>query len=182
MEATVQRFRHVARSHVPTHDSRRGSQRRTPANPTGQDGSSLIEVIIAVFLVSMVVLGLATAFIALMRINRANSEQQRVDHAVDNVAEQLKAVIYDPDGTWQERMTTYSGGVTPPLPPDLSTTNTDSDPAVVLTRVECRTTGGAATLDEYNSCTGADSGTQRISIRGEFRDRTRTAQIVVRQR
>ena len=84
----VVEFRHDARSFTSFH---RITARRAACD---QAGSTLLEVIIAVILVSMVVLGLATAFVTLMRINRGNAEQQRVDHAVDNVAEQLKAVSY----------------------------------------------------------------------------------------
>ncbi len=145
------------------------------ANAAGQDGSSLIEVIIAVFLVSLVVLGLATAFISLMRINRANAEQQRVDHAVDNVAEQLKATTYEATGTPAQRITAYETGLGLAATPS-------GEPTVRITRVECRVRSAAPSADTYSACTATDTGTQRITIRGEFRDRSRQAQIVVRNR
>ena len=142
---------------------------------TDQAGSSLIEVVIAVFLVSMVVLGLATAFVTLMRINRGNAEQQRVDHAVDNVAEQLKAVPYAGSAN---RVAVYTAALgLPPADP--------AEPTVTLTSVECRvrgTTASAATEDVYDSSCAADEGTQRVTIRGEWRGKSRQAQIVVRNR
>lgn len=171
----MHRFRHVARPHVSTNGTPRrpGPKRCSPSHPAGQAGSSLIEVIIAVFLVAMVVLGLATAFIALMRINAANAEQQRVDHAVDNVAEQLKAVPYATTGTTAQRLDAYRA---------LIPTSASGEPVVTLTSLECRVRGTAATDDGYDPACLTDSGTQRISIRGEFRSRSRSAQIVVRQR
>ena len=106
--------------------------------PDGQAGSSLIEVILAVALVAMVVLGLATAFITLMRINRANAEQQRIDHAVDNVAEQLKAAPYVDSGN---RLAGYTAALALPAP-------TPAEPTVTLQQVECRVRATAATARE----------------------------------
>ncbi len=143
--------------------------------PDGQAGSSLIEVILAVALVAMVVLGLATAFITLMRINRANAEQQRIDHAVDNVAEQLKAVPYVASGN---RVAQYTTALA--LPP-----STPGQPTVTVVAVECRERSTAATpanADSYDAACATDGGTQRVTVRGEWRGRDREAQIVVRNR
>ncbi len=165
----VDEFRHAARPFAPC-----GSF-RLRHRPHDQAGSSLIEVLIAVMLVSMVVLGLATAFVTLMRINRGNAEQQRVDHAVDNVAEQLKAVPYVDSG---DRVAGYTTALV--LPPSSA-----NEPTVTLRRVECRVRATAATpvdSDAYDTACAADGGTQRLTVRGEWRGRTREAQIVVRNR
>lgn len=141
---------------------------------TDQTGSSLLEVIIAVFLVSMVVLGLAAAFLTLMRVNRANSEQQRVDHAVDNVAEQLKAVPYAAAG---DRLAAYTAA--------LGLAPVAGEPTVTLTQVECRVRSTIATpanSDTYDGACVTDGGTQRVTVRGEWRGRSRQAQVVVRNR
>jgi Tfp pilus assembly protein PilV len=159
----------AARPATPLLQVRRAVRIRTH-RPTGDAGSSLLEVLIAVFLVSMVVLGLATAFISLMRINRANAEQQRVDHAVDNVAEQLKAVPYVDTG---DRLAAYRAQVPPAAA---------GEPTVTLTLVECRVRGAAAADDLYDPACAADTGTQRVTIRGEYLDRSRNAQVVVRDR
>ena len=163
----------VARPFTPCRPVRRS--RCTRRSSREQSGSTLLEVIIAVALVSMVVLGLATAFITLMRINRANAEQQRVDHAVDNVAEQLKAVPYAATGN---RLTAYTTALALPAP-------TSAEPTVTVTQVECRvrsTLATAATADVYDGTCATDGGTQRITVRGEWRGRSRQAQIVVRNR
>ncbi len=168
----VDEFRHDAR---PFTSVRRIAVRRTGRIAArDQGGSTLLEVIIAVFLVSMVVLGLATAFLTLMRVNRGNTEQQRVDHAVDNVAEQLKAVPYVASGDRRAAYTSALGVAPPP-----------TEPAVTILQVECRqrsTAATPATSDAYDGACATDGGTQRITVRGEWRGHHREAQVVVRNR
>ena len=172
----VDEFRRAARSLTSRHRFC-ASRRRVGVvgRRADQAGSSLLEVIIAVMLVSMVVLGLATAFITLMRINRGNAEQQRIDHAVDNVAEQLKAVPYVASG---DRVAQYTTALA--LPP-----STSAQPTVTLVEVECRERSTAATpasADAYDAACTTDGGTQRVTVRGDWRGRSREAQIVVRNR
>ena len=176
----VDEFRRAARSLTSRHrfcaSRSRARNRVDPSrNPADQAGATLLEVIVAVMLVSMVVLGLATAFVTLMRINRGNAEQQRIDHAVDNVAEQLKAVPYVASG---DRLAQYTTALA--LPP-----STSAQPTVTLQRVECRvrsTAATAASADAYDAACTTDGGTQRVTVRGDWRGRSREAQIVVRNR
>lgn len=136
----------------------------------GQAGLTLIEIIISVALVSMVVLGLATGFLTLIRTNSATYRQQQVDHAATNYAESLKAVQYEP---------CVPAGADPDYgaAPDLWTPSDDLQVEVV--DVEFWDPG---TSDYVDDCTGADAGTQRVTVRAEWRDRERQAQIVKRNR
>jgi prepilin-type N-terminal cleavage/methylation domain-containing protein len=140
-----------------------------PGRRAGQGGFSLLEVIIAVALVSLTVLALATAFLTLVRANDATVSQQEADHAASNFAESLKAAAYQP----------CSATVTPDYATDPSLWSPPSGVQVSVVDVEY---WDAATGAYVGSCPVADGGTQRLTLRAEYRDRERQAQIVKRNR
>lgn len=141
-----------------------------PGQRVGQAGFSLLEIIIAVMLVSMVVLALATGFLTLIRTNRSTYEQQQVDHATTNYAESLKAVQYEP-------CQPGSGDPDYGASPDLWEPGAGISVAVV----DVRYWNPAAGAYEPG-CPPSDGGTQLLTIRAEYRDRERQAQIVKRNR
>jgi Tfp pilus assembly protein PilV len=140
-----------------------------PGRDSGQAGFSLLEIIIAVMLVSMVVLSLATGFLTLVRTNRMTYEQQQVDHATTNYAESLKSVVYLPCGP--------SG--TPDYGSDASLWTPPPEVQVSVVDVKY---WDASTGDYESTCPNGDTGAQLLTIRAEFRDRERQAQIVKRSR
>lgn len=148
----------------------RGDAPRTAHLRSCQGGFTLIEIVIAVMLISMVVLGLATGFLTLVRTNRGTYEQQQVDHAASSFAESLKAVQYQP-------CTTSSSD------PDYgSSTDAWVPTGGVQVSVVDVEFWNPASKRYQATCPGADGGTQRVTIRSEWRDRDRQAQIVKRNR
>lgn len=131
-----------------------------------------MEIIVAVMLVSMVVLGIAAGFLGLVRANRMTQEQQAVDHAVTNYSESLKSAEYLPCSPGPDPDYDASAGLWVSERGDLS---------VWVDDVEY---WDPATSDYGDSCpgAGADAGTQRLTIRAEWRGRDRQAQIVKRNR
>lgn len=128
-----------------------------------------MEIIVAVMLVSMVVLGIAAGFLGLVRANRMTQEQQAVDHAVTNYSESLKSADY-----------LTCGGT----PPDYDSSaglwvSERADLTVEVIDVDYWNPG---TRSYQDTCPGPDAGTQRLTVRAEWRDRERQAQIVKRNR
>lgn len=140
-----------------------------PRIGAGQAGFSLIEVVIAVALVSLSVLSLAMGFLTLMRANAATAAQQEADHAAANFSESLKAAGYQP----------CAPGSTPDYDADAALWSPPSGVQVRVVHVEYWSPASRAYVD---SCPSGDTGTQRVTVRAEFRDRERTAQIVKRNR
>ena len=136
----------------------------------GQQGFSLLEILIAVMLVSLAVLGLAMGFLTLVRTNRASYERQQVDHAATNYAESLKAAQYlpcvpsDPDPD-------YDAG------PDLWEPSRGVEVQVIDVEY-----WNSVSQDYQEACPGPDAGTQRVTILAEWRGHERQAQIVKRNR
>lgn len=148
----------------------------------GQSGFSLLEVVLAIFLASVLVSGLAAAFLGVIRINRMTAEQQRIDHAVNNYTEQLKSVVFEdcqsPAASEAGRIRgIYEASLTPSNGVDLEVTSVEfHDPSSPLNDPN------AARWIASGCQTGATSQAQRVTVRGEFRDRERQAQVVVRRR
>jgi Tfp pilus assembly protein PilV len=143
---------------------------------TGQSGFGLLEAILAVALVSLGVLALASAFLTLTRVNTATEAQQTVDHAVANYAESLKAAPYRP--------------CSPTVTADYSTAPdlwAPTGPAVVtlqIVSVQYWNPEGASGAGAYqvNCPPGSDGGTQLLTVRAASGDAERQAQIVKRDR
>ena len=142
------------------------ARRRTVA---GQGGFTLMEIIVSVMLVSMVVLGIAAGFLGLVRTNRMTQEQQAVDHAVTNYSESLKSAEYLP----------CSGGPDPDYDASSGLWVSDRGVTVWVDDVEYWDESSGAFV---SSCPSPDSGSQRLTIRAEWRDRERQGQIVKRSR
>lgn len=148
----------------------------------GQSGFSLLEVVLAIFLASVVVSGLAAAFLGMVRINRMTAERQRLDNAVSTYSESLKSVTYIGCGA-NDHVVRYEAdaraAMNAPAPAP------SSDPIQIrIDKVEFRDPAGSWRSD----CPATDAGTQRITVIGEYQDgsgharHTRNAQTVVRNR
>jgi type II secretory pathway pseudopilin PulG len=138
----------------------------------GQSGFGLIEVVLAVGLVSLGVLALASAFLTLTRVNAATEAQQRVDHAVANYAESLKAADYVPcsPGPTGVDYSTAPGLWAPPG-------------GLQVEIVSVRYWNAAAGGGTYQAtCPSTDGGTQLVTVRASSGDAERQAQIVKRKR
>lgn len=143
--------------------------RRGSAQERGQRGSSLIEIVISVMLVSIVVLGLAAGFLTLVRTNRMTYEQQLVNHAAGNYAESLKSVAYLP----------CSSSTTPDYDSAPDLWQPGNSVQVHVADVEY---WNPTTRDYQEACPAADGGTQRLTVLAEMGARVRQAQIVIRNR
>lgn len=142
----------------------------------GQSGFGLVEVVITVFLAGVVVLGLAAGLLTLVRTNAATDERQRIDQALGNVAEGLKALPYVP-------CTDGGGPDAADLWADYQASATSWSPPAGMTvqlldveywdRSERRFVG---------TCAEGDQGAQQVTISVDWRDRTGTAQVVVGSR
>lgn len=120
-------------------------------------------------LVSIVVLGLAAGFLTLVRTNRMTYEQQQVDHAASNYAESLKSVGYQP--------------CTASTAPDYDTSSDLWQPSsAVQVQVADVEYWNPATDSYVDDCPGTDGGTQLLTVRAEWGERDRQAQIVKRNR
>lgn len=158
----------------------RGARSAAPGQPPpmrgrrrherGQAGFGLLEVVISVALVSLTVLGLAAAFLTLVRTNAATTAQQEADHAAANYSESLKASGYRP----------CSPGVTPDYSGDASLWTPPSGVQVRIVDVEFWDPAAGSYVATCPS--GVDAGTQRLTVVAEYRDRDRQAQIVKRNR
>lgn len=145
-------------------------RRRSLPGPTGQGGFSLIEIVIAVALVALGVLALASGFLTLVRTNAVTAAQQKVNHAAANYAESLKAAQYlpcepsGPDPDYDAGADLWAG---------------DGDVRIEVLDVEYWNT---ASQDYQEACLGPDAGTQRVTVRAEWQGQERQAQIVKRNR
>jgi type II secretory pathway pseudopilin PulG len=127
-----------------------------------------MEIIVSVMLVSMVVLGIAAGFLGLVRTNRMTQEQQAVDHAVTNYSESLKSAEYLP----------CSSGPDPDYDALSGLWVSERGVSVWVVDVQYWDESTGSYVD---SCSG-DTGSQRLTVRAEWRDRERQGQIVKRSR
>ena len=155
-----------------------------PVAPRGprrdQAGVSLIEVLISVFLVSLVVLGLAAGFLTIVRVNADTAERQVVDQAIGSYTESLTTAQYLPcddptqPGSIVAYTSTYPAGSWTPTPASGVTAN------IVGVEYWNGTSGFA------DACPGTpaadDQGAQRLTVEVAYRDTQRKAQIVKRSR
>ena len=96
-------------------------------------------------------------------------EQQQVDHAAANFAESLKSVGYQ--------------ACTAATVPDYSTSSDLWQPSnAVQVQVADVEYWNPATDSYQDTCPGTDGGTQRLTVRAEWGERDRQAQIVKRNR
>lgn len=139
----------------------------------GQAGFGLVEIVITVFLAGVVVLGLAAGLLTLVRTNTATDERQRIDQALGNVAEGLKALPYvpcsagggpDAADVWAD----YEASPTSWTPP--------SGMAVQLLDVEYWDRTDRRFTD---TCAEGDQGAQQVTIRVQWREREGSAQVVL---
>jgi len=157
-------------------DRMRGGQRQTPARPArarrrvarrSQSGATLIEVMIAVFLIGTVIAALAAGMLTLMRSTRVTSEQQRLAVGVLSFTEWLRSQDYTPCATPGD-FPTWA-----PLPE-------------VEGRVDevkyWNVAAGAAWGDEpFGTSCGTDQGRQLLDVTVRLAGgRTTTAQVVLR--
>ncbi len=143
-----------------------------------QAGVSLIEVLISVFLISLVVLGLAAGFLTIVRVNADTAERQVVDQAIGSYTESLTTAQYLPcddptqPGDVGTYTSTYPAGSWTPAP------------GVTASIVDVEYWDGTSGFDD--ACPGApsaaDRGAQRLTVQVAYRDTQRQAQIVKRSR
>ena len=65
-----------------------------PSRISGQGGYTLIEVLIAVFLVGTVIVALAGGMLTMMRATASTTEQQRLEAGILNYTEHLRSQTY----------------------------------------------------------------------------------------
>lgn len=134
-----------------------------------QSGFSLIEVLIALMLISVVVLAIAAGVLTLLRTTRATMERQQVQHGLANFGEALKAAPYlpcDEGGDLGAYESAYAGWAGAWTPPDGMTTE--------IVDVE----HWDRDSQSYGACAGEDQGAQQLTLEVTWRNRIGTAQIV----
>lgn len=149
-------------------------RRRAAARGRGQGGFSLVEVLIALVLAGVVVLGLAAGLYTLIRTTRDTMERQQVEMALANFGEALKAAPYQPcDGPGGASVGAYQDAYDAwgvrwiPRP--------GMDARIVAVRYWDR-----ATRSFTDACGAEDQGAQRFTLEVEWRGRDGRAQIVKR--
>lgn len=147
---------------------RQTTARRRAARPRrSQSGATLVEVLIAVFLVGTVIAALAAGMLTLMRSTGSTAEQQRLAAGVMSYTEWLRAQAYrdcaapTDFGTWTE-LPRVTGRVD-----DVRYWNVPA---------------GAEWTDAFQSACGTDQGRQLLDVTVELDGgRTATAQVVLRR-
>lgn len=135
-----------------------------------QAGFSLMEILVTIMLVSVAVVALALGFLTLVRTNRSTYEQQQVDHAATNYAESLKASQYEPCAPAAAEPD-YSSG-----------TDLWAPSGGVQVQVIDVEYWNSSSRTFQPQCPGSDAGAQRLTIRAQWGDHDRQAQIVKRNR
>lgn len=144
----------------------------------GQSGFGLIEILITVFLAGLVVLGLAAGLLTLVRSNAATDERQRIDQALGNVGEGLKALPYVPctAGGPPTDATAWGAYLASP-------TTWRPPPGMAVEVAEVRYWDRTSRQFEKDcNATEGDQGAQMITVSATWRGRTGSAQVVVGDR
>ena len=137
-----------------------------------QAGFSLIETIVALFLVSVVVLALAAGMFTLLRTTAVTSRAQRMQAALTTAAESAKGLPYKPCAVAMD----YGG--TAPTWDD----PTDDATVEVLSVRYWDAPGAAAELGRFTAtCPAMDLGAQRVTVQVTIGGESQTAEIVKRQ-
>lgn len=185
---TVRRWRR-APTVCPRDEGERGEHRvhdtstRTdsaPDVPSGrgaaQAGYALVEVLIAVVLAGMVVLSLAGAMLAVVRVGNQTSDRQAVDAGMDSFSESLRAARYLPcdDAALPGTAANYDAEY------QIWSEAWVPRPGMTAEVVSVDHWDGVGSY--VSACPGDDRGAQRLTIRVTWRDQERQANVVKRQR
>lgn len=145
-----------------------------------QTGASLIEVMIALLLLSLVISALAAGLITFMKVNAMTSQHQQMTHAVGNTAEALKAAPY-------RMCDSPTGGAATAAQYDQSygawafRWEPLEDMTVRIINVEFwNPTSRDFTSDAGIACHAGDPGAQRLTIEVSWRGEERRGQVVKR--
>ena len=141
-----------------------------------QSGFTLVEILITLVLAGLVVLGIATGLLTLVRSNAATDERQRIDQALGNMSEGVKALVYDDcvagaEPTAASYQSAYDGASSSWLPP------TGMTARVTDVQFWNRTTQA---FDD--ACPSGDQGAQKVTIEVTWRNRNGTAELVKGER
>lgn len=143
-------------------------------------GASLIEVMIALLLLSLVISALAAGLVTFMKVNALTSRHQQLTHAVGNTAEALKASPYrlcdSPTGgaaTATQYNQAYGAWEFRWEPLENMT--------VEVINVEFwNPTSRDFITDTATACHGGDPGAQRLTVEVRWQGEQRRGQVVKR--
>lgn len=142
--------------------------------PGPQAGFSLIEVLIALSLAGVVVLGLAGGLLLLGRVDDDTAQRQRVEHALNNYAEVLRALDYRDCAATADNASIAAYGADYAASPLAWTP--PADLVVEITGVRYWDASARRFVD---TCAAVDGGAQELTVRASSRGRTATGQIVL---
>ena len=142
-----------------------------------QSGFTLIEVLIALMLAGVVVLGLASGLFTLIRSTNATMQRQQIQVALSNLGESLKAAPYLPcddpaDATVQAYQDAYDAWGVRWTPPVGMTAR--------IVGVEYWDRATRSYVDAATACAAGDQGAQRLTVQVDFSGRDGKAQVVKR--
>lgn len=137
-----------------------------------QSGFSLIETLITVVLAGIVVLGLVAGLLTLVRSRAATDERQRIDLALGNVAESLKAIEYP--------------ACDPAAMPDAASYQTAYLASPLSWRPPAGMTAEVVDVEFWDktsrsfvdTCASGDQGAQQLTIQVTWRGREGSAHVV----
>lgn len=142
-----------------------------------QSGFGLLEVIVTVLLAGLVVLGLATGLLLLVRTTRSNEQRQLVQQSLGNYAESVKALDYlDCDGAGSGILDDYRAAY------DAGIANWQPERPGMQAQFVRIDYWDADSRQFVSSCAGADQGAQRLTIEVTWQDRTGRSQVVIGDR
>ncbi len=152
----------IARRRVAVH-ARKRSARSAHTTRGPQGGFSLVEVLVALVLSSMVVIALAAGLLTLVRVTASTNERQQLQLAAGNFSESMKAFDYLRCGSDADYESAYGAWASKWNPPDGFTAE------IVEVEYWTRVTGTDGPGAFQSACPdpAQDEGTQLVTLRVE---------------
>jgi len=154
--------------------------RPRPCGGADERGVSLLEVLVAIAVLSTALIAAMSGLFTSVKTSGANADRQVRSAALSSFGESLKGLAYvrcaEPTGggytadyrAWPQRWTPATGGSAPP------------DAASMVLEVTKVQYWDHATLSFVPACASADAGAQRLTISVSWRDATMTSTLVKR--
>lgn len=154
--------------------------RLRPCGGADERGVSLLEVLVAIAVLSTALIAAMSGLFTTVRTSGANADRQARSAALSSYGESLKGLAYTPCAdatgaaytsaydTWTQRWTPATGGSAPP------------DAAALVLRVTKVEFWDRTSLSFLPTCPATDGGAQRLTISVTWRGATMTSTLAKR--